>query len=271
MPDIFYGFLGLFVGSFLNVCIWRLPRGESIVLPPSHCPQCGRRLKAEDLFPVLSYLALRGRCRECQSPISPRYAVVELITGALCYLAAFYAADEVMFLKNFIFVSALLVIFFIDLDHYIIPDVVSLPMIAAGLAFAAAPLALGRFWPDAPEAAPGLGDAAIAGLVGFAGFYAIAVFGELLLKREAMGGGDIKLAAMMGCFLGTRALLVALFLSFLFGVVLGPLISMARGRGLREPVPFGPMMTLGAALALFSSEPIINWYARQIDKLWGIS
>ena len=263
MPDIFYGFLGLFVGSFLNVCIWRLPRNESLVFPASHCPECGTRLRPEELIPVLSYIVQRGRCRNCLGAIKARYPTVEILTGIVFYICAAHASagagqmiegaganltGEVLFLKNIIFLSALLVIFFIDLDHQIIPDAISIPLVPIGLAFA---FAAGR---NAM-----LFDSLKAAAAGFAGFYLIAAAGQMLFKREAMGGGDIKLAAALGAFLGMEQMLVGLFLAFILGVAVGVPLALIKGSGLRKPIPFGPMIAMGAAIALFKTSAIVAW------------
>lgn len=271
MPDIFYGFLGLFIGSFLNVCIHRIPREESIVYPPSHCPECGMRLCARDLVPVLSYLALGRRCRECWSPISAKYPFVELLAGAAFWLAASQSENEVMLLKNFIFLSGMIVVIFTDLEHMIIPDAITLPLLGAGLVFAALPAVAEFAGMTLPAAVPGIKESALAAAAGFGGFYALAVFGELLLKTEAMGGGDIKLAAAMGAFLGWRLLFLGLFLAFLYGSVIGLALVAARGGRARQAIPFGPMMAAGGVTALFFAEPVLAWYAGLLDNLWSIT
>jgi leader peptidase (prepilin peptidase)/N-methyltransferase len=225
------------------------------------------------LFPVLSYIAQKGKCRHCLGRIKPRYPAVEIITGIIFYICALHApaeagritesfntnlSGEVVFLKNIIFLSALLVIFFIDIDHQIIPDVISIPLVPIGLAFA---FAVGR---NAM-----LYDSLKAAAAGFAGFYLIAVIGQILFKREAMGGGDIKLAAALGAFLGMEQMLVGLFLAFVLGVAVGVPFTLARGRSLRNPIPFGPMMALGAAIALFKTTAIVTWWYGHLDRIWS--
>lgn len=247
IPGGFFGIIGLFIGSFLNVCIYRIPRKESLVWPGSHCPGCGRPLGAADLAPVLSYVFLRGRCRTCGMKISARYPLVELMTGAAFYWSAMDAQGDVaQFAGNILLLSGLIVIAFIDIDHWIIPDRVVFPLAAAGLIISAIRGML-------PEAALGAAG-------GFLGFYAIAVIGTLLTKKEAMGGGDIKLAGMLGCFLGWKLLLTALFLSFLLGSLVSLPLLLGRKRGGRDPIPFGPMMAAGAALALIKGEELLRWY-----------
>ena len=199
--------IGSIVGSFLNVVIYRVPRGESIVRPPSACPACGTRLRARDNIPVLGYLLLRGRCRYCSAPISPRYPTVEILAGLLPLLvfARFGLGRELLVYWPLSYV--LLVISFIDLDLRIIPDKVTLPGIAVGLVVA--PLVgLTGFW-----------ESLIGILVGGGALYLIGVLGELILRKESMGGGDVKLAAMLGAFLGWKMILLALFSAFLIGAV----------------------------------------------------
>ncbi len=247
LPDGFFGIIGLFIGSFLNVCIYRIPRKESLVWPGSHCPGCGRPLKVIDLVPVLSYLFLRGKCRTCGARISPRYPIVELITGAAFFWSAQSAGGDVaVFAGNILLLSGLIVITFIDLDHWIIPDKVVFPLAAAGFIIS---------WIRGMPA-----EAAMGAALGFFGFYAIAIIGTVLMKKEAMGGGDIKLAGMLGCFMGWKLLLTALFLSFLIGSIVSLPMLLRRKRGARDPIPFGPMMAAGAALALIKGGEILSWY-----------
>jgi len=272
MPDTFFAILGLVVGSFLNVCIHRLPIGESIVYPPSHCPQCGTSLTARDLVPLLSYLALGRRCRECYSPISMKYPFVELLTGVIFYLAAVQSGNEVMFLKNLVFLSAMIVVIFTDLEHMIIPDAVTLPLVGAGIVFAALPHAAHAAGLQVAPVTPGVREAVLAAAAGFGGFYALAVFGELLMKTEAMGGGDIKLAAGMGAFLGWQMLLLGLFLAFFLGSVIGIALMAFRGGGVRrQQLPFGPMMAAGGIIAVFYTAPLIQWYTSMLDRIWSMT
>ncbi len=242
------GIFGLVVGSFLNVCIHRLPRGESVVAPRSRCPSCAAPIRALDNIPVLSYLALRARCRGCGARISPQYPAVEALTAVLflAALARFGLAPRGLLAAAFL--CALVVVTFVDLEHQIIPHAVTLPGIPLGL--------LGTFLgggPSLPEA--------LVGCLGGAGFvYLVALYCEVILDREAMGMGDVNLVAMMGAFLGWRALVVA----FLTATVTGSAVSLAliglRRRSRRDPIPFGPFLALGAAVALFVGEAVIRWY-----------
>jgi leader peptidase (prepilin peptidase)/N-methyltransferase len=258
--------LGTSLGSFLNVCIYRLPLDKSIVSPPSHCPSCGTRLSPPDLVPIFSYLALRGRCRYCGARISPRYAVVEFLTGA--WFVALYLrfgvfgdfrAPEIFTGCQFAVFSAMLIaIFFIDLDHYIIPDQFSLGGAACGLAFGIAGLALGlrsgymgvRWLPDA---IPGM-------FLGLAVFALIISLGSRVFKKEAMGMGDLKLAAAMGANLGVASFLLATFLGVLIGTLVSVVLMIGRRKGLRDLIPFGPMLVVGTMVAMIWGPQIIAAY-----------
>lgn len=241
---------GATVGSFLNVCIWRLPAGQSVVYPPSHCPACGARIRLWDNIPLLSYLLLRGRCRSCQARIALRYPAVEALTGIMGMLLVCRFPPSPLLAVYALFVAALIVISFIDLAHQIIPDVISLPGIVVGLLLSA--LGYG----------PSLVDSAIGILLGGGLLYAVAAGYHALTGREGMGGGDIKLLAMIGAFLGWRAVLVTLVLGSFTGAVVGITAILARRADARLPIPFGPFLALGAACALFCGEQIIQWYLR---------
>jgi|SRR5579862_263500 len=240
--------LGTLIGSFLNVCIFRLPANESIVSPPSRCPACGTSVRYRDNIPIISYLLLRGRCRACGSPISPRYPAVEALTGVLfvCVLYRFGPLPAVAVYASF--VAALIVVSFIDLDHQIIPDVISLPGIAVGLALSA--LGYG----------PPLLDSAVGVLVGGGLLWGVAIGYHAVTGREGMGGGDIKLLAMIGAFLGWKNTLVTLVLGSLGGALVGIGLILLRGDDSRVPIPFGPFLALGALGALFFGDPLLRWY-----------
>jgi leader peptidase (prepilin peptidase)/N-methyltransferase len=242
--------VGAVVGSFLNVCIVRLPAGQSVVYPPSRCPQCGTRIRSWDNIPLVSYLLLRGRCRSCGRRISVRYAVVEALTGIMFVLLQ-HRLDLLPHLGvAALFVAALIVITFIDIDHQIIPDVISLPGIVVGLVVSA--LGFG----------PSLVDSVLGALCGGGILYAVAFGYHALTGREGMGGGDIKLLAMIGAFLGWRGVLVTLVLGSFSGAVVGVTLMLARGADTRLPIPFGPFLALGAVCALFFGDSLIHWYLR---------
>jgi leader peptidase (prepilin peptidase)/N-methyltransferase len=239
---------GAVVGSFLNVCIHRLPSGESVVFPASHCPHCQQPIRPYDNIPIISYLILHGRCRQCRGAISLRYPVVEVLAG-LAAAAAFSALGlSAHTLLTFAFLCALIVITFVDLDHQIIPDAISLPGIGVG--FAAA-LILGKPAWTASLAGILLGGGLLWGVA--EGYYR-------LTGREGMGGGDIKLLAMIGAFLGWQAVPVTLLIGSLGGAVVGVTLMLVQRRDSRTPIPFGPFLAVGAVCALFWGDALIAWY-----------
>jgi len=239
---------GAVVGSFLNVCIWRVPIGKSIVYPGSHCPRCGNPVRARDNIPILGYLLLRGRCRDCGAAIGIRYPIVEILTGVLVALLLYRFGLSWEFAVNAVFVAALITISGIDLDHQIIPDVISLPGIVVGLLVSLAGVG------------PSILDSAIGVLLGGGLLYGVAVGYQALTGREGMGGGDIKLLAMIGAFLGWRGVLVTLILGSLSGAVVGIVMILGRGADTRVAIPFGPFLAAGAIAALFCGDALINWY-----------
>jgi len=245
--------VGAVVGSFLNVCIHRIPSGVSIAFPASHCPNCQTPIRPYDNLPIVSYLLLRGRCRACATPISRRYPLVEMLAGIAGVAAVTRFGLSAEALLVFAFLAALIVITFIDIDHQIIPDAISLPGIFVG--FAAALICnapdLGR--PDWLASLAGIG-------LGGGLLWAVAAGYEWLTGREGMGGGDIKLLAMIGAFLGWRAIPVTLLIASLIGTAVGVSLMLARGRDTKMAVPFGPFLAGGAVCALFWGEPLIEWY-----------
>jgi leader peptidase (prepilin peptidase)/N-methyltransferase len=239
---------GAMIGSFLNVCICRLPKGESIVTPGSHCPQCGKPIRWYDNLPLVSFLLLRGKCRHCHRSISVQYPLVEGITALLSLLLFVRFGPSVHYIVYFAFTSALVVITVIDLHHQIIPDVISLPGIAAGL------LASGLL----PEAS--VVNALLGVLLGGGSLFLVATLYEWLFKREGMGGGDVKLLAMIGAFLGWKAVILTILFSSLIGSIVGIAVILWKGRDFKYAIPFGPFLSLGAVIALFYGERLIFWY-----------
>lgn len=239
--------LGAVVGSFANVCIHRVPRKESILHPPSHCPHCGERIRWYDNVPILGYAWLRGRCRDCGERISPRYAAVEGIT-ALLFVVLWFHADGAIgsFALQAAFVTALVIGTGIDLENRLLPDVVTLPLLGLGLASS---LPAGGLSPL---------QSVIGMLAGGGGMYLIAEVGDRVYRQPTMGGGDIKLTAALGAWLGWQLLIVALFAAFLLGAVIG-VVYMAVG-GREKTVPFGPFLAAGAILALMAGQSIWTWY-----------
>lgn len=246
--NLFAFVYGAVVGSFLNVCICRLPEGRSVVSPPSSCPLCGYRIRWYDNIPIVSYLILGGKCRSCKAPISRRYPLVELINGLLTLLLFVKFGPTLTFLALFILCSALVAVTFIDLDHQIIPDVISIPGIPVGFAFSFFLPWLG--WQDS-----------LIGIVAGGGSLLLVAYGyQLFTGKEGMGGGDIKLLAMMGAFLGWRSIPFIIFAASFVGSIIGVTLMMARGRDSKLAIPFGPFLALGAILYIFYGSRIIEWY-----------
>ena len=246
--NIFITVLGAALGSFLNVLIYRLPEEMSIIFPASHCPHCRKAIRFYDNIPVISYILLKGRCRECHEKISFRYPLVELITAVISLLLFWKFGLTFQYLFSFIFVCALMVITFIDLDHQIIPDVITLPGIP--IFFLAAVFAMNlRFL-----------DAFLGFLIGGGCLYGIAFVYELVTKREGMGGGDIKLLAMIGAFLGWQSLLFVLLVSSLLGAVVGISVMMVKGQDMKYAVPFGPFLSFAAVAYIFFGDYAIRLF-----------
>lgn len=250
-PVIYYVFAFLFgaaVGSFLNVCIYRLPRDKSIVFPPSACPACGSRIAPRDNIPILGWLLLGGRCRSCRCRISWQYPAVELLNGLLTLALFFKFELSPAFFILFLFCSALVVVTFIDLEHQIIPDGISLPGIVAG--FAASFFLPWLGWLDS-----------LIGIVAGGGSLLVVAYGyHLLTGKEGMGGGDIKLLAMMGAFLGWKSIPFIIFSSSLVGSVVGVSLMAVRKKDSQLPIPFGPFLAFGAVLYIFFGRELIGWY-----------
>jgi leader peptidase (prepilin peptidase)/N-methyltransferase len=239
--------LGLAVGSFLNVVIYRLPRGESIAHPPSRCPRCGNRLAWFDNVPVLSWLVLRGRCRRCSEPISIQYPIVETITAIVAVIVVWLTPPGALLASRLVLSTILIVLFVIDLELQILPNNITLPGIAIGFVFS-------FFAPPGPLAS-------LAGtLLGAGVLYGIALGYYAVRKEEGMGMGDVKMLAMIGAFLGWRAVLLTLILSSFSGALIGVALMSSKREGLRYALPFGTFLALGAFAAMMAGEPILTWY-----------
>ena len=249
--------LGAIVGSFLNVCIARIPNGVSVVRPPSHCPKCKRPIFFYDNIPIVSYLILLGRCRSCGERISPRYVFVEALMGSLAAALYYHVGLGLAFFAACILVAALIVISFIDLDVRVVPDVISLPGIAAGLLFS---LAAKYLITDPSEVIPTPLSALIGILAGGGFLYAVAWIYERVTGVDGMGGGDIKLLAMIGAFLGWPSIPFTIFLASLAGSIVGLGVMLATGAGRRLALPFAPFLCLGATLHLFFGREFVAFY-----------
>jgi leader peptidase (prepilin peptidase) / N-methyltransferase len=239
---------GLLIGSFANVCIHRLPRGRSVVLPASACPACGAPIGALDNIPVLSFLVLRGRCRACRAPIAWRYPAVEAANGALYLLLALRLGPAPRTFVLMAFVTAMLVLSLIDLEHHLLPNAITLPGIAVGLA--------ASFLPGPP----GPIESAATALGGYLTFYAVAEAYRLTRGVEGLGQGDWKMVAMIGAMLGWRGTLLTVFLAALAGALVGVAL-IGAGRSSRQPLPLGTFLGAAAVLVVFAGEPLWSWYA----------
>jgi leader peptidase (prepilin peptidase)/N-methyltransferase len=243
--------LGLVIGSFLNVCIYRVPRELSIVSPPSSCPKCNSPIKPWDNIPVISYLLLAGKCRKCGERISVRYPSVELLNGLLYVAVIFQFGIGWHTPLLFALVSAMVVITFIDLDFQIIPDAITLPGMIIGLA------ASHFIMPDPFLKYSQLGfvNSVIGLLAGGVSFYVIAV-----LSRGGMGGGDVKMMAMVGSFMGWKGVFLTTLVGSLAGSVIGIGLMVFKGKGRKTKIPFGPFLAAGSLITLFLGRMILNWY-----------
>jgi leader peptidase (prepilin peptidase)/N-methyltransferase len=239
---------GAIVGSFLNVCIIRLPKEESIIIPGSHCPQCNHPIKFYDNIPLISYLLLGGKCRYCQRSISAQYPLVEGTTAISSLLLFLKYGLSLSYFFYFSFVAALIIITVIDLYHQIIPDVISIPGIGVGLLGALIIPHITFF------------NSLLGILLGGGSLFVVATFYQWLFKREGMGGGDVKLLAMIGAFLGWDAVILTILLSSLIGSITGIIIMVLKGKDFKYAIPFGPFLSLGAVIALFYKNEIISWY-----------
>ena len=247
---------GLIIGSFANVCVHRLPRGESIVAPRSRCPRCGHVLAAWENVPVASWIVLLGRCRQCRQPISMRYPLVELANAAAYLGIALLLPPSARALLTMAFVTALLVLSLIDLEHYILPDVITVPGAALGLLASLLPGSL----------LTPLESLASAG-GGYLAFLVVARTYASLRGVEGLGQGDWKMAAMLGAFLGWRGLLLTVLLASLAGTLVG-LLLIWRGSpdGFQAKVPLGTFLGLAGLVVVFVGEPLLRWYG----SLYGL-
>ncbi|MDK2918463.1 MAG: leader peptidase (prepilin peptidase) / N-methyltransferase [Candidatus Petromonas sp.] len=241
--EILIFILGLIIGSFLNVCIYRIPKNKSIINPPSTCGSCGEKLGFLDLVPLLSYIFLKGKCRHCGERISLRYPLVEIITGLIFLYIYIINGLNLLLLKFFVQASILIVVSFIDLEYQIIPDKIVAFALITGIT-------LNIFTKDVGAFSSLLGLA-----VGGGTLLIIAI-----ISGGAMGGGDIKLMGAMGAFLGLRAAVLALLISFILGGIIGLLLIVFKIKSRKDYIPFGPFLALGTIIAMLFYDEIIIWY-----------
>ncbi len=274
-PTLIHGlifFLGLLIGSFLNVCIARIPNDESIIHPRSHCPHCDHFIAWYDNIPVLSFLFLRGKCRSCHEKISFRYPLIEILTGILALLCVLkfssvaqisgsgfapalfqYSHLEAAAFWFFLFLCPLLVISWIDYDTFYIPDILSLPFLILGL--------LTRWIVLAPHFSTSVFmDSVLGVFVGGGSLWLVNKTYELIRKQEGIGGGDIKLLGMIGAFLGWKSILWILMLSSFLGSLIGIFLMLFKRLGFKSEIPFGPFLSIAAVLQLFYGPQIFESY-----------
>jgi len=249
---IFAFVLGTIVGSFLNVCIYRFPRNESIVFPSSRCPLCEKKIAWRDNVPIFSFLLLRGRCRYCGHRIPGRYLVVELLTG-VAFLGIFllYGITADCFIAA-LFFSLLIVATFVDFEHQEIPDQVTIGGLVAGLLIGVlfpGSLTEGSRWESFVYSLSGA-------LLGGGMLYAMGFIGEFIFKKEAMGGGDVKLLAMVGAFVGWKLVLLTFFIAPFFGSIVGIIARFKEGK---DTIPYGPYLSMGAVIAFLFGDRILEY------------
>jgi leader peptidase (prepilin peptidase)/N-methyltransferase len=239
--------LGSIAGSFLNVCVHRLPRGRSVVWPGSACPQCGRELAWFENIPVVSYIGLGGRCRTCRAPISVRYPFIETLTALMFAAAWWYYGPGLLLVSRLVLGCALIVLFAIDLEHHLLPNVITLPGIVVGFAFSL-------------FTEPGWRSSLVGIIVGGALPYTIAEIYFRVRHEDGLGMGDVKMLAMVGAFLGWQLMLVTLMLASVGGSIIGlSLVALRRG-DMKYALPFGTFLAIGAAVSATVGPDLLAWY-----------
>jgi leader peptidase (prepilin peptidase)/N-methyltransferase len=239
--------LGALIGSFLNVCIYRLPLGKSIVWPASACPHCSRELLWYENIPVASFVALRGRCRTCGGPISVRYPLIEALTAVIFALAWWYYGPGLLLVSRLVFGCALLVLFAIDLEHHLLPNAITLPGIIVGFAFSV-------------FTEPGWLASLIGILVGGGILFLVAEAYYRVRREEGLGMGDVKMLAMVGAFVGWQLTLLTLMLASFSGTIIGLALIITKRGSMKYALPFGTFIALGAAAAATVGPAVLRWY-----------
>jgi len=251
MPPLFWyvaaGTFGSVVGSFLNVCIYRLPRGQSVVWPGSACPHCARPLAWFENIPIAGYLALRGRCRTCHAPISAQYPIVEALTSAMFVSAWWYFGPGPLLVSRLVFGCALIVLFAIDLEHHLLPNVITLPGVLVGFLFSLI-------------AEPGWLSSLLGIVVGGGSLLLVSEAYYRVRHEEGLGMGDVKMLAMVGAFIGWKLTLVTLVMASFAGSLIGVGLLVTKRGGLKYALPFGTFLALGAAVAATVGPGLLAWY-----------
>lgn len=249
---IFIFIIGSVVGSFLNVCIYRLPKGRSIIVPGSHCPNCGAKIHWFDNIPIFSYIFLRGKARCCKLRISLRYFIVEILTASLFLVLFVYFGLDIKFIAYCIMVSGLIVATFVDFEIQEIPDEISIGGIVVGVILSA-------IFPDILNETSRLNsfvNSLLGALAGGGMIYIMGLLGEFAFKKEAMGGGDVKLLAMIGSFIGWKLVILTFFLAPFFGSIVGVVLKIKQGKDI---IPYGPYLSLAAIISIFFGNRILNF------------
>jgi leader peptidase (prepilin peptidase)/N-methyltransferase len=247
LPFVALFLLGLCIGSFLNVCIYRMPRGESVSFPGSRCTSCGTAIRWYDNVPVVSYLALGRKCRACRAPVSSRYALVELLTGVVFASHAWFYGPGLLLGARLVLAAILIALFFIDLEHQLLPDALTLPGIAVGIAASV-------------FASPGITSSLIGAALGAAILLAIRWLWKRATGVDGMGLGDVKMLAMIGAFLGWQNVWLVLFVASLAGAITGITIAATRRGSMKSKLPFGTFLAVAALFASFWGDRLIAWY-----------
>ena len=245
---IFIFILGTIIGSFLNVCIYRIPRGESIAYPSSHCPKCSTPLQWYDLVPILSYILQRGKCRYCRETISLQYPMVEFLNGILYFILYYKFGLTMDFVFYAIIFSILIVISFIDLHHQIIPDSLNILILIIAIIYKTLQFTL-----------YGVSLNLIKSLLGLI-IPSIVFLLIIIISKGGMGGGDMKLIGVLGFILGLKKIALTMFLSFIFGAIISIFLLLFKIKGRKDPIPFGPFISLAFITVVFWGENIISWY-----------
>jgi leader peptidase (prepilin peptidase) / N-methyltransferase len=269
--------VGTCIGSFLNVCIWRIPRGESIVSPPSRCPKCGHELPWYENIPLFSWLALRGKCSSCSTAITSRYFFVELLTGMLFFILWFkivFDHQPLTLALVYLPVTALIITtIFIDIEHFIIPNLTTFPLMIVGMVLAVAfpqNWKVFGFFPEVTAYAShfyALGFSIASMAIGYGAMALLAIFGKMIFKRDALGWGDVKYIAAIGACIGLKACFFSLLFGSLFGALFGVIMIIRKKANGKTALPFGPFLAVGTYIWMFYGERLTYFYAKIVAAM----